>query len=90
MDSATLSGSFGSTRPPKLVSVSVDDIDNGDEAYGGGDSHPRPVPTPMYTPSRTPSSTRCRYGYCDELTFAFDMATDKARLPPDQMPSHPI
>lgn len=50
MDSAMLKGSFGSARPPRLVSVTIDDEDNGDEVYG----------------------------YCDTLTFTFDMATDKA------------
>ena len=50
---ASLSGSFGSTRPPRLLSVTVADADNGDEAYG----------------------------YCDTLTFSFDMATDMANDP---------
>ena len=48
-----LSGTFGSTRPPRLVSVTVADADNGDEAYG----------------------------YCDTITFAFDMMTDFAADP---------
>ena len=48
-----LSGTFGSTRPPRLVSVTVADADNGDEAYG----------------------------YCDTITFAFDMMTDLAADP---------
>lgn len=50
MDTATLGGSFGSARPPRLLSVTIDDVDNGDEVYG----------------------------YCDTITFAFDMPTDKA------------
>ena len=33
-----LRGSFGSTRPPRLVSVTVADADNGDEAYGHCDT----------------------------------------------------
>ena len=49
MGSATLEGSFGSTRPPALVSVTVSDADNGDEVFG----------------------------YCDLITFRFDMPTDK-------------
>ena len=50
MDSAVLSGHFGSIRPPLLLSVTVDDADNGDEVFG----------------------------YCDTLTFEFNMKTDKA------------
>ena len=50
VDMVTLSGTFGSARPPRLLSVVVEDEDNGDEVYG----------------------------YCDTLTFHFDMSTDKA------------
>ena len=50
MDSMTLLGGFGTHQPPRLVSVSLADEDNGDEVYG----------------------------YCDTLTFTFDMPTDKA------------
>ena len=49
-DSALLGGTFGSQRPPTLLSVVLADEDNGDEVYG----------------------------YCDTLTFTFDMPTDKA------------
>ena len=50
MDDAMLAGSFGAKRPPQLLSVTIDDEDNGDEVYG----------------------------YCDVLTFEFDMPTDTA------------
>ena len=51
MDRATLSGSFGSTRPPRLLEVTIDDEDNGDEVSERERARAALLPSAFFLPA---------------------------------------